>query len=145
MTKPSLSLAHASGLERLIDANLNRLGEGIRVIEDINRYIHNSKTITNQLKSLRHKLQQAHSIDRVIHRDIINDVQKNSTSSELTRLSLNDLIIANFLRTQESSRVLEESFKLKDVKLSELFKSIRYELYELESIYFDEHREDISE
>ena len=145
MTKPSLSLAHASGLERLIDANLNRLGEGIRVIEDINRYIHNSKTITNQLKSLRHKLQKAHSIDRVIHRDIINDVQKNSTSSELTRLSLNDLIIANFLRTQESSRVLEESFKLKDVKLSELFKSIRYELYELESIYFDEHREDISE
>jgi thiamine-phosphate pyrophosphorylase len=143
MTKSNLSQVHASGLERLIDANLNRLGEGIRVIEDINRYIHNNKILTNRLKSVRHKLQKAHTIDRVIHRDVQSDVQKKSTPSELIRLSLNDLIIANFLRTQESSRVLEESFKLKDIELSELFKSIRYELYEIESIYFETDRADI--
>ena len=32
-----------SSLYRVIDANLNRLKEGIRVIEDIFRYIYNNK------------------------------------------------------------------------------------------------------
>lgn len=39
---------------RLIDANLNRLREGIRVAEDIFRYIYNNKEISTKLKSLRH-------------------------------------------------------------------------------------------
>ncbi|SFV54209.1 Thiamin-phosphate pyrophosphorylase [hydrothermal vent metagenome] len=138
MTNSNLSQAHYDGLERLIDANLNRLGEGIRVIEDINRYIHNNKSLTHRLKSLRHKLQEAYSIDRLSYRDIQNDIQKESIDSELIRASLNDLIVANFSRSQESSRVLEESFKLIDIKLSETFKSIRYELYEIESIYFED-------
>ena len=125
-----------AGIERLIDANLNRLGEGIRVIEDINRYIHDDATLTSRLKTLRHQLQQAHDPKRLIHRDIENDVQKESIASELLRSSLEDIVIANFSRTQESARVLEESFKLSDVSLSELFKSLRYELYALEKIYF---------
>ncbi len=41
-------------LFRLVDANLNRLKEGIRVIEDINRYIYDDQNITSKLKSLRH-------------------------------------------------------------------------------------------
>jgi thiamine-phosphate pyrophosphorylase len=137
----NLSQAHKEGLERLIDANLNRLGEGIRVIEDVNRYIHNNRTLTPRLKSLRHKLQKAYSIDRLRYRDIQNDIQKKSIKTELVRSSLNDLIIANFSRTEESSRVLEESFKLIDIELSEIFKSVRYELYELESIYFEDNQE----
>jgi len=39
-------------LFRLIDANLNRLKEGIRVIEDINRYLYDNQAIASQLKSL---------------------------------------------------------------------------------------------
>ena len=69
---------YSAGIERLIDANLNRLGEGIRVIEDINRYIHNNTTLTPRLKTLRHKLQQAHNPQRIIYRDIENDIQKES-------------------------------------------------------------------
>ena len=134
MTNPTPS--YSEGIERLIDANLNRLGEGIRVIEDINRYIHNNTTLTHRLKSLRHQLQQAHNPKRLQYRDIENDIQKESTKSELHRSSLDDIMIANFSRTQESARVLEESFKLTDTTLSELFKSIRYELYALEKIYF---------
>jgi len=134
MTKQENS--YTVGVERLIDANLNRLGEGIRVIEDIARYIHNDTTLTPRLKNLRHQLQQAHNPKRLQYRDIENDVQKESIPSELIRTSLSDIIIANFSRTQESSRVLEESFKLTDSTLSELFKSIRYELYALEKIYF---------
>ena len=68
-------------VERLIDANLNRLKEGIRVIEDINRYIYDDASLTSQLKTLRHKLQTIYSLDRLHFRDIENDVQKKSIAS----------------------------------------------------------------
>ena len=123
-------------IERLIDANLNRLKEGIRVIEDINRYIKDDATLAYQLKQLRHKLQKAYNKERLTYRDIEGDLLKESIESELKRSSIDDLMIANFSRTQESSRVLEESFKLIDPSLSELFKGIRYELYGLEKSYF---------
>ena len=120
----------------MIDANLNRLKEGLRVIEDICRYIHNDTILTPQIKELRHKLQLAYSIERLEHRDIDGDIQKSSTKSELTRGNLQDLVIANFSRAQESARVLEESFKLTELELSEVFKKIRYKLYALEKAYF---------
>ncbi|WP_295421852.1 thiamine-phosphate pyrophosphorylase [Sulfurovum sp.] len=123
-------------IERLIDANLNRLREGIRVIEDINRYIYDDITLASNLKQLRHKLQPAYDQNRLHHRDIENDVQKKSIDSEMARSSINDLIIANFSRAQESARVLEESFKLTDQSLSERFKEIRYGLYGIEKTFF---------
>jgi len=132
MTKKKTSV----GIERLIDANLNRLKEGIRVVEDITRYVYDDAALTHRLKTLRHQLQKAYSPDRLIYRDIENDIQKETIQSELNRTSIDDLIIANFSRAQESSRVLEESFKLTDATLSELFKSMRYELYALEKEYF---------
>ena len=136
-TKTTTTLENYSPkFERLIDANINRLKEGLRVIEDICRYIHDDKILTPKIKSLRHKLQLAHDINRLKHRNIDDDIQKVSTKSELARSNLADLIIANFSRTQESSRVLEEFFKLSNIELSELFKKIRYELYSIEKDYF---------
>jgi thiamine-phosphate pyrophosphorylase len=123
-------------IERLLDANLNRLKEGIRVIEDINRYLYNDKVLSLQLKTLRHKLQQAYSQQRLTHRDIENDVLKETIKSELKRSNIDDLIIANFSRTQESARVLEECFKLTNPTLSELSKEIRYALYAIEKTFF---------
>lgn len=126
-------------IERLIDANLNRLKEGIRVIEDINRYIYDDTALTSSIKNLRHKLQSAYSQNRLYYRDIEGDVQKKSISSELSRHSIDDLIIANFSRTQESARVLEECFKLTDTNLSQLAKSVRYALYGIEKSFFIKH------
>lgn len=128
--------APSEKIERLIDANLNRLKEGIRVIEDINRYIYDDAALSSTLKQLRHKLQPAYDQNRLRYRDIENDVLKKSISSELSRTSINDLIIANFSRAQESARVLEESFKLIEPSLSELFKEIRYGLYSVEKAFF---------
>lgn len=124
---------------RLIDANLNRLKEGIRVIEDINRYIYDDASLTSQLKTLRHRLQTIYSLERLHFRDIENDVQKKSIESELTRSSITDLVIANFSRAQESARVLEESFKLIDPVLSEIAKEVRYGLYGVEKAFFLKH------
>jgi len=118
---------------RLIDANLNRLREGIRVVEDIYRYIFNDKATALSLKNLRHQSRISSIYDKLLHsRDIQNDVLKKSISSEQTREDLTSILIANFKRAQESARVLEEFGKLIDIETSENFKEIRYKLYHLE-------------
>ncbi|SFV63881.1 Hypothetical alternative hydroxymethylpyrimidine phosphate kinase ThiD [hydrothermal vent metagenome] len=133
---------HSEKIERLLDANLNRLKEGIRVIEDINRYIYDDKILSSTLKKLRHTLQEAYSQQRLTYRDIENDVLKESISSELQRSNIEELIIANFSRTQESARVLEECFKLTNPTLSALSKNIRYELYAIEKLFFIQRHQD---
>ena len=145
--------------KRLIDANLNRLREGIRVVEDIARYILNDLPLASRLKTLRHRarIDNANLMDSLLqNRDIKNDILKKSTQSEIKRDSLRDIVMANFKRAQESARVLEEMFKLGFVKdfavdscesndsescakstaICEIFKAIRYELYDIEIAYF---------
>jgi len=119
-------------LFRVIDANLNRLKEGIRVVEDIMRYRDNNKDLSSKLKLLRHKARINETTELLKNRDSINDVLRPTTKSELNRSDIKSIIAANFKRAQESSRVLEELFKLNNVDYSENFKYIRYELYNLE-------------
>ena len=119
-------------LFRVIDANINRLKEGIRVVEDILRYKDNNKKLASELKSLRHKAQIQETQKLLEHRDSINDVLRSSTKSEQNRSNLEDILTANFKRAEESARVLEELYKLENIQYSENFKSIRYELYNLE-------------
>ncbi len=119
---------------RLIDANLNRLREGIRVVEDIFRYIYNDKDTSSKLKSLRHLARTSNYNELLETRDVGNDVLRASIKSEQNRDDLNSILIANFKRAQESSRVLEEFTKLSSIKDSENFKYIRYELYNLETV-----------
>ena len=117
---------------RILDANLNRLREGIRVIEDILRYGFNHKDFALQLKNLRHRC-KINNFESFLHsRDSQNDVLKPSTKQEQNRANLESIVVANFKRAQESARVLEEILKLSVVSKSEEFKEIRYTLYVLE-------------
>ena len=119
---------------RLIDANLNRLREGIRVVEDVFRYIYNDKQTAIKLKELRHLSRLENYIELLETRDVKNDVLRTSIKSEQNRSDLYSILIANFKRAQESSRVLEEFCKLISIESSENFKYIRYELYNLEIV-----------
>lgn len=119
-------------LYRVIDANLNRLKEGIRVVEDIVRYRDNNKELSHRLKQLRHKVKIKETLQLLKERDSVNDVLRNTLKTELNRSGISAIIIANFKRAQESSRVLEELYKLHSIEYSENFKYIRYELYALE-------------
>ena len=40
---------------RIIDANLNRMGEGLRVLEDAARFLLNNAVLSEELKTLRHE------------------------------------------------------------------------------------------
>ncbi|MFX4230823.1 thiamine-phosphate pyrophosphorylase [Aliarcobacter butzleri] len=119
---------------RLIDANLNRLREGIRVVEDIFRYVYNNREVATKLKNLRHLARTQNYYELLETRDVKNDVLRESIKSEQNRDNLNSILIANFKRAQESARVLEEFTKLTSIKDSENFKYIRYELYNLEIV-----------
>ncbi|MFC1644098.1 thiamine-phosphate pyrophosphorylase [Candidatus Omnitrophota bacterium] len=126
------------GVYRIIDANLNRVMEAIRVCEDIVRFFSNNERLTLKLKDLRHEvfnaikdLRMEHLEELVSSRDL-NDVGMKSTESEKTRENLVDLFLANTQRGKESLRVLEEVLKLFDQELSQKFKKFRFKLYEIE-------------
>jgi len=126
------------GVYRIIDANLNRVMEGIRVSEDIIRFSSNNECLTLKLKNLRHEIFEAikdlrkeHLEELVSSRDL-NDVGMKSTESEKKRDNLVDLFLANTQRGKESLRVLEEVLKLFDQGLSQKFKKFRFKLYEIE-------------
>ena len=127
------------GVYRIIDANLNRVMEGIRVSEDITRFACDDEKLTKKLKSLRHgifeaikNLRKEHFEELVSSRDIDEDVGTVSSESEKKRENLVDLFLANTQRGKESLRVLEEVLKLFDTELSQKYKKFRFELYEIE-------------
>lgn len=116
---------------RVIDANLNRLKEGLRVVEDIKRFVFDDADFARKIKNLRHKA-KIPANEYLKFRDATHDVLRPSLPSEQIRENLVDILSANLKRAQESARVLEECFKLVNLEYAELFKAIRYELYELE-------------
>lgn len=122
---------------RILDANINRLQEGIRVVEDIFRYVYNHKEITYTLKQMRHKAILQHQDMLLQSRDITNDIAKDSIRTEIERTDLQAIVNANFHRICESARVLEECLKLKECQKygqSQTFKNIRYEAYHIHVI-----------
>ncbi|MDI6783211.1 MAG: thiamine phosphate synthase [bacterium] len=130
---------HQLNLYRILDANCNRTVEGLRVVEDICRFVFDSEPFTEQLKSLRHRITDAiYQIDPsgrnlIAGRDSDADVGENILPElETNRAGYYSLVIANFRRAQEATRVLEETSKLLGVNASAIFKKIRYELYSLE-------------
>ena len=124
---------------RIIDANLNRFREGVRVVEDIFRYLLNDKELSSQLKTLRHIRVEIPIEILLQNRDVVNDILKSSTKSEQTRENLKSIVIANFKRAQESARVLEELLKTENIETSENFKKARYSLYNIEKLSFEKY------
>lgn len=122
----------------LIDANLNRLLEGIRVCEEIMRFIYCEKAITLSFKRLRHNtinLIKKWNIDNRLLLDSRNssrDVGRGSIKTEMIRRDYKNIFFANIQRAKESLRVLEEFSKLSSSQISGGFKNLRYKLYQLE-------------
>jgi thiamine-phosphate pyrophosphorylase len=119
---------------RILDANLDRAREGLRVIEEWCRFGLNSPDLTETCKKLRHELGQLHRAEFRSVRDTPGDVGTQLThAQELQRVDVNAVLQSNFGRVQEALRVLEEYGKVDDPALGEACKQIRYRVYTLES------------
>jgi len=120
---------------RLIDANLNRISEGLRLLEDVARFILNDPHISAELKSLRHQLAAEDALLQkalLEARDSAGDVAAFA-EEETRRQDFQALIIANSKRVEESLRVVEEFAKLPEIMLdSSRFKKARFDLYRIE-------------
>ncbi len=131
-----------SGVDRIIDANFNRAKEGLRVCEDVSRFILDDQALTSSYKSVRHQLTDAAVLlglkGMVSSRDVAGDVGRPTTLSESKRDNVEDIFYANTQRVKESLRVLEEFAKLKSAALAERFKLLRYKVYELEKKAFQQ-------
>jgi thiamine-phosphate pyrophosphorylase len=123
-------------LFRVIDANYNRAKEGLRVCEDVCRFVRDDDAATARFKKVRHGLTAAVSVfglkDIVASRDIAGDVGRRTIAAESRRQGVADIFYANSQRVKESLRVLEEFAKLKDARAAGAFKKLRYTVYDIE-------------
>lgn len=120
---------------RVIDVNLNRASEGLRVLEDAVRFFINDRDLTEELKNLRHLLlketERLPGKEKLIAlRDSVQDV--GAKLKEEKREKIEELIEANFKRVEEALRSLEEYGKLILSSWGEKFREFRFQTYNLE-------------
>ncbi len=123
---------------RIMDVNLDRASEGLRVIEDAVRFGLNDYHLTQKVRQLRHFLAKiAQEIphfrwkQRLGWRDVEKDVG-TELGREEKRERFENLVEANFGRVQEAERSLEEFVKLFSPELGQRFKRLRFQTYSLE-------------
>ena len=124
---------------RIIDASLNRIGEGLRLLEELARLLLNDATLSQQLKNMRHELVRG---DWPFHqqlldsRDSAGDIGIDmEVPGEEKQRDLPTTVIANARRVQESLRTLEELAKIPGISQeldTEKFKQARFSLYTIE-------------
>lgn len=121
---------------RILDANLNRSKEALRVCEDICRFCFDAEILARKFKDIRHELKTVmvkfHMPRLLKARDVSADVGRKSIVQELKRSDVKDIFGANIQRLKESLRVLEEFAKLINPKTAEVLKKMRYQVYALE-------------
>ena len=118
---------------RLIDANLDRAREGLRVVEDWCRFGLDREDLVVTLKDWRQRLGR-------LHQDRYKKARSTSTDTgaglghpaQLDRHSPRQVVAANCGRVQEALRVLEEYGRSIDAPLAKEAAAVRYGLYDLE-------------
>lgn len=126
------------GIDRILDANINRAKEGLRVCEDICRFVMGNARLTKEFKEIRHGIEKSAKYspglscllkERASFKDAGRLIH---THAELKRRNVKDIFFANIQRAKESIRVLEEFSKLKARGCALYYKQLRYRVYELE-------------
>ncbi len=117
-------------MKRIIDVNLNRTAEGLRILEEISRFILNNPDFSSFLKKSRHTICQFQENDYqnlLMARDSLNDIGPKIQNPDF-RMDVETVFKANVKRVQQSLRVLEEC----DINNSSDYEKLRYELYDFE-------------
>ncbi len=120
-------------IDRLLDANLNRAREGLRVIEDWCRFGLDNAELSATCKSMRQTLGQWHKPEFRRARDTAGDVGTAITHpQEAVRSDVRSVLQANLCRVEESLRVLEEYGKVYESQMGAVMKQLRYQTYQLD-------------
>jgi len=127
--------------ERIADVNLNRLNESLKFIEDIIRFVIIDRGLLDQVRHLRQEflvVKKALPIAGIMcFRDSQKDLGRKSGFDSAAKKNMVDLVITNFTRAKESSRILEETMKCVYPKVSNKVKKIRFQLYDIEKLFIN--------
>ncbi|HIK10268.1 MAG TPA: thiamine phosphate synthase [Oscillatoriaceae cyanobacterium M33_DOE_052] len=119
---------------RILDANLDRAREGLRIIEEWCRFGLNSAEMAMKCKQLRQEVGLWHRAEIRAARDTAGDLGTELTHpGEEVRSDIAAVLQANFCRVQEAMRVVEEYGKLYHPDMGSAFKQLRYQVYTLET------------
>jgi thiamine-phosphate pyrophosphorylase len=133
MQNSNITDAEDFRIYQIIDANLDRAREGLRVLEDWARFCLGKNDIVSRIKNFRQILGKNHLEVYKQSRNFIDDQCKGLTHQEqINRRSPNQIISSNAGRVQEALRVIEEFSRLHNYELSKVASEIRYEIYTLE-------------
>lgn len=128
------SLLAQPALCRILDANLDRAREGLRIIEEWCRFGLNSTELAGECKQLRQELAAWHTAELRSSRDTAGDPGTElSHPQEEQRANIEQLLQVNFCRVEEALRVLEEYGKVYHSEMGGAFKQMRYRVYTLET------------
>ena len=115
---------------QIIDANLDRAREGLRVLEDWARFSLGKEKYVEKIKNFRQILGKNHLEVYKQSRNQIEDKCKGLTHQEqIKRKTSEQIISSNSGRVQEALRVIEEFSRLQNHELSKIASEIRYEIY----------------
>ena len=118
---------------QIIDANLDRAREGLRVLEDWARFGIGKEELVIRIKHFRQILGKNHLEIYKQSRNHIKDECKGLSHNEQNnRKNHQKIISSNSARVQEALRVIEEFSRYHNNKLSKIASDIRYEVYTLE-------------
>jgi thiamine-phosphate pyrophosphorylase len=126
---------------QIIDVNLNRASEGIRVVEEYCRFVLSSGPLTTRCKALRDQLHHAlvpiDRQERLLARDTPRDVGATANFASEIRpqtvgLSLRQIAVHNSERVKEALRAIEEYASPLFPDAASQVSGLRYQWYELE-------------
>jgi len=127
-----------SKVYRIIDVNLNRASEGLRVVEDGMRLIFEDKELSARIKRLRHRINILRK-DREFNRKLLEERNTDTDPGKSVKYDLvlidktfEDIILMNLKRAMESVRVIEEFLKTINNQSWKSYKEIRFALYDVE-------------
>jgi len=129
----NLSNAEDFRIYQIIDANLDRAREGLRVLEDWARFGIGESDFVAKIKNHRQILGKNHLEVYKQSRNNIKDQCKGLNHKEqINRKTPEQIISSNAGRVQEALRVIEEFSRQHNNELSKIASKIRYEIYTLE-------------
>ncbi len=126
-------------MKRIIDANLNRGSEALRVLEEIARFLLEDENISEELKIMRHNLNNLQEKDYenlLLSRDTEGDVGVKIKNPDKC-FGTETIFKANIKRLQQALRVLAEYYP----ENFDSMENLRYRSYILEKVMWDKLKE----
>lgn len=141
---------------RILDANINRCCEGLRVIEDTVRFqkgpnmFRKAYLVEKDIREIRHEIRNLFmNLEEkfIANRDIQNDIGLKISQEQDKKPKYNhDIISANFKRVEESLRVIEENCKnINLLEKSRICEAVRFKVYSIHKIFYESIKKQIPE